>query len=351
MNIKRYEFNPIITCGDVNPSSRDFEVIGTFNPGAAKYKDEIILAMRVAERFKENDSERIRIPVVDGQSASLKSVDLDRGDDRYDFSDSRVVKEKGNLYEFLYLTSMSHVRLARSSDGVNFKVDDKPFIYPENEYESFGVEDPRITEIDGRYYITYSSVSKYGVVTSLAVTSDFKSCKKLGNIFSTENKDVVIFPEKINGKYFALNRPVSKSTGDPVIWISESYNLLHWGNHKVVAHTRKGHWDSQKIGAGAPPIKTDRGWLELYHGVDDDGHYSMGALLLDIDCPSKIIARSEQPLLAPQKDYETMGFFSNVVFPCGAVEKQGELYVYYGISDNSVGLATANTEDILKSLA
>lgn len=350
MNIKRCKFNPIVTCKDVVPSSRDFEVIGAFNPGAVLYKGEIVLAMRVAERFKDNNDGHIKIPVIDGQSAALKTVDLDKEDDRYDFSDSRVIKEKDSCCDFVYLTSMSHVRLARSTDGVNFKIEDKPFIFPENRYESFGIEDPRITEIDGSYFITYSSVSQYGIVTSLAVTSDFKDYKKLGNIFETENKDVVIFPEKINGRYFALNRPVSKSTGDPVIWISESYDLLHWGNHRILACTRKSHWDSEKIGAGIPPVKTDRGWLELYHGVDDQGHYSMGALLLDVNCPSRIIARSEKPLLDPRMDYETGGFFSNVVFPCGAVKKHEKLYIYYGISDNSIGLAAVALEDILSTL-
>ncbi|MEY8000446.1 glycoside hydrolase family 130 protein [Clostridium sp. Mt-5] len=350
MGIKRHESNPIITCEDVNPSNEDFEIIGVFNPGAARYKGEIILAMRIAERFMDSGNDYIKVPVIDRQSGLLKILNVDKGDSRYDFSDSRVIKEKGSPYDFACLTSMSHIRLARSADGVNFKIDSRPFIYPGNEYESFGIEDPRITEIDGSYYITYSAVSPYGIVTGLAVTSDFKNCKKLGNIFGTENKDVVIFPEKINGRYFALNRPVSKSTGDPVIWISESDNLLYWGNHKVLACNRKGFWDSKKIGAGIPPVKTDEGWLELYHGVDEREHYSMGALLLDMNCPSKIIARSEKPLLKPQEDYETGGFFSNVIFPCGAVKRQKKLYIYYGISDNSIGLAVTSVEDILNTL-
>lgn len=350
MDIKRYEFNPIITCRDVQPSNNNFEVIGVFNPGAAEYEGETVLAVRVAERFKDSGDGHIKIPVVDGESGLLKALDIDKGDMTYDFSDSRVIRKRESSHDFAYLTSMSHIRLARSKDGVNFKIEDRPFIFPKNKYESFGVEDPRITKIEDSYYITCSAVSQYGIVTALSVTTDFKSYKRLGNIFGTENKDVVIFPEKINGRYFALNRPVSKSTGDPVIWISESQDLIHWGNHQVLAGTRKNFWDSKKIGAGIPPIKTDRGWLELYHGVDDQEHYSTGALLLDSSCPSKITARSEEPLLKPQENYETEGFFSNVVFPCGAVEKQNQLYIYYGISDNSIGLATAKVEDILNTL-
>lgn len=348
--MKRYENNPIITFKDVKPSNKDFEVIGAFNPGAVEYDGETILAIRTAERVKKLNDDYIRIPVLDENSQSIKIVEINSSDKKYDFHDPRVIKEVGSDSDFAYLTSMSHIRLARSRDGVNFKVDEKPFIFPENKYEGFGIEDPRISKIDNTYYITYSAVSKYGIVVSLAATSDFKTYRRLGNIFNTENKDAVIFPEKINGKYFALNRPVSRSSGKPVIWISESDNLINWGNHKVLACTRKNYWDSRKIGAGAPPIKTERGWLELYHGVDENEHYYMGALLLDLNCPSKIISRSEKPILEPKESYETEGFFKNVVFPCGAVKKQDEIYVYYGISDNSIALAVSKIEDILKVL-
>ncbi|MBP2032524.1 putative GH43/DUF377 family glycosyl hydrolase [Clostridium algifaecis] len=348
--MKRYENNPIITFKDVKPSNKNFQVIGAFNPGAAEYNGEIILAVRTAERVRESNDDCIKVPVLDENSQSIKIVELNTNDKKYDFSDSRVVKEVGSDSDFKYLTSMSHIRLARSRDGINFKVDEKPFIFPGNKYEGFGIEDPRISKIDDIYYITYSAVSKYGIVVSLAATSDFKSYRRLGNIFSTENKDAVLFPEKINGKYFALNRPVSKSSGKPVIWISESKNLIDWGNHKVLACTRERYWDSSKIGAGIPPIKTERGWLELYHGVDENEHYYMGALLLDINDPSKVISRSEKPILEPKENYETEGFFKNVVFPCGAVKKNDEIYIYYGISDNSVALAMTKTEDILRNL-
>jgi beta-1,2-mannobiose phosphorylase / 1,2-beta-oligomannan phosphorylase len=352
MNIERCKFNPIITCKDVTPTTsiKDLEVVGVMNPGATKYKDEIVILMRVAERVKSVDENYIKVPYVDSKDKSEKVITLNKKNSEFDFSDSRTVKRVGSSCDFEYLTSMSHIRIARSRDGINFNIDSDPFIFPEDEYESFGVEDPRITKIDDKYYITYSAVSKYGIVVKLAETRDFVNYKKLGNIFDTENKDVVIFPEKIGKKYFALNRPVSKSTGKPIIWIAESENLIDWGNYKVLAETRDNSWDSKKIGAGVPPIRTDRGWLEIYHGVDKNDRYSMGALLLDLDNPEKVIARSKKPILEPCEEYEKNGFFSNVVFPCGAVKVGEKLYIYYGASDNSIGLAISSIDDILSTL-
>ncbi|MEA5008635.1 glycoside hydrolase family 130 protein [Clostridium tyrobutyricum] len=350
MNIIKYKYNPIITFKDVVPSNSKFQVIGAFNAGAIQYNEETILLLRVAERVKQSDEKCMEVPIFNNENRSLDIMNISRENKNYDFTDSRVVRRMDSNSDFSYLTSMSHIRLARSKDGFNFKIDDKTFIFPDNKYESFGIEDPRITRIDDNYYITYSAVSNYGIVVGLAVTKDFKNYKRLGNIFSTENKDVVIFPERINGKYFALNRPVSKSTGKPIIWISESNDLIHWGNHEILADTRENYWDCKKIGAGVPPIKTKHGWLELYHGVDENEHYCMGALLLQLDYPKNIIARSETPILVPSESYETEGFFPNVIFSCGAVERCDKLYIYYGISDNSIGLAITSIDDILNTL-
>lgn len=350
MNIKRCRLNPIITCRDIVPSHENFEVTGVFNPGAVVYNNEIVLAARVSEKVKSSDQNIINVPIANEKENSIDVASIDIRDKRYDFTDPRVIKRQESHSDFEYLTSMSHIRIAKSSDGVNFKIDENPSIFPGDKYESFGIEDPRITRIDQSYYITYSAVSKYGIVVKLVKTQDFKSYKSLGNIFSTENKDVVIFPERIKEKYFALTRPVSKSTGKPVIWISESQNLAEWGNHRVLASTRDNIWDSCKIGAGVPPIKTKEGWLELYHGVDECGKYSMGALLLDLKDPGKVIKRSLLPIMEPCEEYEKNGFFENVIFPCGAVEFNEKLYIYYGAGDNSIALAISSIDDILNSI-
>lgn len=349
MNINRYIENPIITPENVKPSRKDFEVIGAFNTGVTSFNGETILIIRVAERPINNDSKTIKVPFLDN-NLNLKVKTINLNDEKYDFSDSRSIHRIGSNSAFEYLTSISHLRLARSVDGKHFKIDEEPFIFPNNEYESFGIEDPRVTKIKDSYYIAYSAVSKFGIVVMLSQTDDFKKVTDLGIIFSTENKDVALFPEKINDKYYAFNRPISSSIGNPEIWISESTDLLHWGNHKVLIETRDNKWDCKKIGAGSPPIKTEFGWLEFYHGVDENERYCMGAVLLDLNDPSKIISRSIKPILVPTMEYETKGFFGNVVFSCGIVVNNGIISMYYGVSDNSIAYAQFEIKDVINSL-
>ena len=349
MNINRYAQNPIITHETVLASRKDFEVIGAFNSGVTVFNGETILILRVAERPINNDNGSIKVPFLD-DNLNLKVKTIKTDDENYDFSDSRAIHRKDSSSAFEYLTSISHLRLARSSDGKHFKIDEKPFIFPHNKYESFGIEDPRVTKINDSYYIAYSSVSKFGIVVMLSKTDDFEEVTDLGIIFATENKDVALFPEKINGEYYALNRPISASIGNPEIWISESTDLLHWGNHKILVETRVEKWDCKKIGAGSPPLKTDFGWLEFYHGVDENERYCMGALLLDINDPCKIIGRSSEPILEPITEYEKKGFFGNVVFSCGAILNDGIISIYYGVSDDSIAYAQFELKDVLDLL-
>ena len=170
------------------------------------------------------------------------------------------------------------------------------------------MEDPRITEINGAYYITYVGVSKKtGVCTALALTKDFKVFERLGIIFPMENKDIVLLPEIINDYYVAYHRPVGGHPfAKPNMQISFSPDLIHWGQHKFLMGTRDGYWDDHKLGAGPPPIKTDKGWLEIYHGVlkkEDDvvGVYCAGAALFSLEEPGKLIGRSKEPVMMPEE--------------------------------------------------
>jgi len=185
--------------------------------------------------------------------------------------------------------------------------------------------------------------------TALAVTDDFKSFKSQGVIFHPENKDVALFPERVNGKYLALHRPNNSGFGKPSIWYAESPDLLHWGNHKRIVVPRDNQWESSKIGGGAPPIKTPQGWLIIYHGKGDGSVYSLFCLLLDLDDPTKVIRRASTPLLTPTEPYETEGFFPNVVFSNGIAEKDGKLYIYYGAADESCCLAVTEISSLLSS--
>jgi predicted GH43/DUF377 family glycosyl hydrolase len=350
MNVYRYEENPLVTPEKVKPYHHQFEVIGAFNAGVTTYQDETIMLLRVAERPISEDPNVVKAPIYNPKTKELEILEFRLDDPAYDFSDPRVIRENGSTQGFKYLTSLSYLRIARSKDGHHFTIDEAPFIYPSNELETFGVEDPRITKINDTYYIYFSAVSPVGVGESLVSTKDFVTTEHHGMIFAPENKDVLIFPEKINGKYYALNRPVPKSVGQPEIWISESNNLLHWGNHKYLLGLRDGLWDSGRMGGGAVPIKTEKGWLELYHGASKDDRYCMGAVLLDLEDPAKVLARTDQPILEPEASYEVDGFFGNVVFSCGAVVEGDIVKMFYGVADTSMACAELSLQEILDSL-
>lgn len=341
MLVTRSNSNPIVTPAAVRPSRPDFKVEGTFNAAVIDSGDATIMLLRVAESVRCDDPNEVRVPVMAQQGADcvLTIKSFYRDDPAYDFSDPRAVVLKADPSQ-LFLTSMSHIRVARSANAVDFEVDDAPFIFPDNRYELFGCEDPRVSCIDGVFYINYSAISDLGICTALARTRDFDTVDKLGLIFAPDNRDVCLFPEKIGGCYWALHRPAPAHFGSPGIWIATSPDLLHWGNHKSLLDTSGGGWDQRKVGGGAPMLKTDKGWLQIYHGVDQAQRYCLGALLLDLDDPTRIIARLTEPLMEPVADYERHGFFGNVVFTCGATVRDGILHIYYGAADEVMALAT-----------
>jgi predicted GH43/DUF377 family glycosyl hydrolase len=346
MMIIKYKGNPIIKPMDVKPSIEGYKVLGAFNPGAINFGDEIILLVRVAEGCEHKEG-YIRTPVYlfEHGMFPMGIMEFKTSDPDVILKDTRVIVYKGREY----LSTMSHIRLARSRDGINFKVEDKPFIYPADETERYGVEDARVTFIDGKYYINYTAVSEDSWATALAITGDFKSIERKGLIFHPENKDIAIFPEKVKDTYIALHRPNNSRFGKPSIWYSESPDLLHWGNHKCILRPRDNKWESQRIGAGAPPIKTPDGWLVIYHGRGDNSVYSLFCLLLDLEEPSRVVRRASTPLLTPTEPYETEGFFANVVFSNGIAEKDGKIYIYYGAADESVNVAITDIDSLLSS--
>lgn len=350
MTIYRYEENPLITPLDVPPLHEGFEVIGAFNAGVAKYQDETILLLRVAERPLSTDPNKIKAPVYNIQREELDLIEFDLNDPNYDFADPRMIREVTKMDGFSYLTSLSYIRIARSKDGRQFTVDPDAFLYPANNYQTFGVEDARCTQIGDRYYITYTSVSEFGVCPSLAVTTDFQTYDDLGNIFAPENKDVLLFPEPINGKYYALHRPSLKSIGNFDIWLASSPDLEAWGNHQHLLGIRPELWDSGRVGGGLPPIKTEKGWLVIYHGATKDHRYCMGAALFALDDPSQILYQAKRPIMEPDAVYEKNGFFGDVVFGTGAVIKGDVIQMYYGVADTSMAACEISITEILNQL-
>ena len=346
--LQRYAHNPILSPSQLAPSHPDFEVVGTFNAGAVRVGDEVVLLVRVAERPRSQDPDQVGIPYVDlsGERPRAAVRWVDRRSPHIRLDDPRGFVLDGKAY----ISTLSHLRLARSRDGLHFTPDPQPTLLPGTPYELYGMEDPRITPLDGAYYVAYTSPSPRGVAVSLIRTEDFCHFQRLGVIFGPENKNVAIFPGRAGGRYVALHRPAAGMMGAPEIWVAYSPDLIHWGDHHRVMGVRPGRWDGARVGAGAVPIRTRHGWLAIYHGAVGQ-RYCLGTALLDLEQPHRLLARSEEPILTPTQPYEREGFFGAVVFSCGAVEMpDGRLLVYYGAGDSTLAVAITSVEELLDTL-
>jgi predicted GH43/DUF377 family glycosyl hydrolase len=335
---------------DLKPTQDNLEVIGAFNPGAIATERGITLLVRVAEQAAERRDGETSMPRWDPQTKQV-IIDWEKHHHLVPV-DIRVVRHK--RHELVRLTFISHLRVAHSRDGRTIDSLDDVRFGPETEYEEFGVEDPRITRIGDVFYFTYVAVSRHGVATALASTRDFESFDRHGIIFYPENKDVVLFPEKIGGHFYALHRPNGATPfSKPEMWLATSPDLVEWGHHQ---HFLGGshEWDIGRIGAGTPPVRTERGWLEIYHGnsrrdeASGIGAYSGGALLLDPENPHRILACSGQ-ILVPEKNFEQRGFVPNVVFPTGIVVQDGTALVYYGAADTCTAVAQFSLSDLFRT--
>jgi len=341
----RNKKNPLLSPKDLKSSSENMIIECLLNPGMFEFDGKIGMLLRVAERTVQKEGV-ISVPIYN-ESGKVEILKFDLKDPKLDASDARVINYDGKDY----LTTISHLRLLFSDDGTTFyELDDYPSIFGKGEYESYGIEDCRVAKIDDTYYLTYTMVSINGVGVGLQITKDWKNFEKKGMIFSPHNKDCAIFEEKINKKYFALHRPSSPELGGSYIWLAESPDGVHWGSHKCLAKTREGKFDSKRLGAGAAPIKTEKGWLVVYHGATKENRYCLGAILLDLDDPSKVIARSEEPIMEPTAEYEQTGFFGNVVFTNGHIVNGDTIQMYYGASDEFVCQANLSIKEILKTL-
>lgn len=342
---KRFEQNPLLSPKDVKPSMKGMVVECLLNPGVFRFDKKIWLLIRVAERPEQKEG-FISLPTYN-KHGEVEILHFEKTDANLDFSDARIIRYKDKDY----LTTLSHLRLMCSDDGKTFyEPENYNPIFGKDILEAYGIEDCRVVELEGIFNLTYTMVSSLGVGVGLIQTSDWKQYDRKGMIFPPHNKDCAIFEDKIGGNYYALHRPSSPQLGGNYIWLAESADLLHWGNHKCIATTRKGKWDSARIGAGAAPIRTPQGWLEIYHGADENNRYCLGALLLDLNDPSKVIARSDSPIMEPTETYEQMGFFGNVIFTNGHIVNGDAIHLYYGASDEVICGAEFSIHEIVKSL-
>lgn len=269
------------------------------------------------------------------------------------------------IYRAMSNNNTSVVGYFKTNDG--FKIDEKlsyPIYIPRESFEKgpdknslSGCEDARIVKIKDKLYLTYTAYNSFEPRVALSSISEKNFLNKnwqwekpiLISPPNVENKNCVLFPEKINNKYIFLHRPNNKD-----IWIDYFLDLKFKNKFlagKTLISTREDKWDSLKIGAAASPIKTNKGWLLIYHGISKTSHhYRVGAILLDLKNPEKILGRSNYPLLSPQMPYELEGQVNNVVFPCGVILKNNKVIIYYGGADSVIGVASINLNKLLKSL-
>lgn len=296
MSMRRYENNPILLKEDV-----PFQVNSIFNAAPVYYEGQYLLLCRVE--------------MPNGRSSFV---------------------------------------LARSQDGRNFKVDDKLCLKPEDhgewyDYVAWGIEDPRITEINDAYYILYTGYSRFMPVVMMAKTNDFENFELYGPLSEPANKDAALFPEKIDGYYWKVDRPSADKRRD--MWISKSPDLIHWGEYRFLLEGEKGTWEHDKIGNSSPPVRTKQGWLMLYHGVRVFGVssiYKLGVMLLDLERPWIVKGKTSNPILSPEYEYERTGDVANVIFSTGWIFRDdGQVFIYYSGADMNICLATTTVDYLL----
>lgn len=336
---------------DVPPSRPDWEVIGVFNPAAVRVNNEVILLVRVVERPRERRPGFHALPRW--RPGAGPTIDWEPECDLH-LADPRVARRRRDWSARLRF--ISHFLVVRCGDGRSVAEVSTARFFPQEFWEEYGVEDPRLTFFQGRYYFTYVAVSRHGVATALASTLDFQTFDRHGIIFCPENKDVVLFPERVDGEVVAIHRP-SGGAGfaRPEMWLARSPDLIHWGRHKPL-YRGCADWECVRVGAGPPPVLISEGWLFVYHGQGPAAHlggfgeYASGALLLDRHDPSRILQRTQTPLFRPEQEHERNGFVPNVVFPTGLVENDDNLLVYYGAADTSTAVVEVARAELLAAL-
>ena len=252
------------------------------------------------------------------------------------------------LYRAVGDDNISRIGYAISSNGFEFLRLDKPVFLPRGVLESKGCEDPRLVYLDNQFYMTYTSYSTHGPRVSLASTHNLIQWKRYGVVLpDMDTKDAVLFPEKIKGKYVMFHRPMTPPRS---IWIAYSEDLIRWHDSKMVMTPIEGRWDGVGIGSASPPVKTEKGWLLIYHGVDEDAVYRLGIALFDLEDPSSLISRYSEPILEPEEDYELHGEVKEVVFATGICAIEETYYIYYGAADKVICGATVEKDPLLSML-
>ena len=327
--VKKYANNPIL-----EPKDIPFPAAQVYNAGITKFNGKYVMIFRDDYGRYEEDFRR----------------------------QAEIAKATGEPYRCPQGTRIT-LGLAFSDDGINWDVQPKPCLEMRTD-EIYHIYDPRLTVIDGRCYLCFAADTKHGVRGGIAVTDDFEHFEIL-TMTTPDNRNMALFPEKIDGKFMRLERPfpVYGRVGNEEfdIWCSKSPDCRYWGDHELLLGAENVPFCNCKIGPAAPPLKTEKGWLTSFHAVESveeelyawhpNWHkvYYAGLMLLDLQDPTKVIGISKEPLIVPEYEYETKGMRGSVVFPGGMIlEDSGEVKIYYGAADTVECLATADIADLLK---
>ena len=255
-----------------------------------------------------------------------------------------IIRHQGLVYMHYRaqgLDRISRIGCAISTDGYHFNRLQEPVFVPENEFEVYGVEDPRITQLDDTFYMLYTAYSPHGVRVALARSQNLIDWERMGIVLPDEdNKDAVLFPEKIGGRYVMFHRRV------PDIWLAYSDDLITWSDHQDIMQPRPGLWDGERIGAGGPVFKTAAGWLNFYHGFAEERHYCLGVALHKLEDPAKVLKRQDEPIICPGTPWEHWGDVPNVIFTCGGLETDDAYHIYYGGGDHVMAVASVSKADV-----
>jgi beta-1,2-mannobiose phosphorylase / 1,2-beta-oligomannan phosphorylase len=393
MVIKIKKEDLLLAPADIKPTSKLFEVIGVLNPAAVRLPDgNVVLYVRVIEKLKKTEDEKYCYsPRMAGDCEFKIKVDKFRKELISDISEFDFVFKNGNKR----LSFISHFRRV-ILDNTGFKVlhvEKNPSFFGIKRDGEFGIEDPRISKIGDLYVMTYVSLSKeQNVSVCSAISTDCINWSRQGIIFGEQDKDVVIFPERINGRYVAFDRPEGNfQFTQPHIWIGYSSDLKSWGDLKPIPCVYEEHGFCPRNGSGPPPIKTKKGWLLLYHAVtefteeqsEDEilkklrkivklkenvlrkiaklereiirtvSTYSIGAALFDLNNPEMLIAKSKNFIIAPNGKYDESPEHKRVVFPTGLIydENGKDLLIYSGAGDSYTTVKKTALSDIMKRLS
>lgn len=344
--IPRLFTHKLLSPSDLEPSDPRMRVVGVFNPGVVEVEGRTAILARVVEQPIEIRDGFLPSPHYSNGELIIDWLDWQGAD----LSDPRTIVSKSGIVRLRFV---SHLRLFWSEDGKSAPCESLR-VLPTEPYEEYGIEDPRITLVDDQYRITYVGVSRWGICTSLLSARDFVMMEKHGIILPPDNKDALLFPWKIGSRYRMLHRPMTSMRFlPPRVWVASSDDLLNWGAHRPVAGVSMVGAFRDRSGGSTPPIFTERGWLVLVHGSDKRwgeegaGQYSAGAVLLNREHPEIVVARTPEPFMFPEQDFEKRGFVDNVVFPTGAVVRDGRLDVYYGAADEHVGVCGFDLNTLL----